>query len=115
MFPHERSLVTKLKNKPFVLLGVNTDKDVNDFKANLKKHSINWRSWQDGSTSGPICKKYRVNGFPTLFLIDHKGVIRYKWEGAPNPVTKIDEAILELLKEAEGEQKDANKPAKIVD
>ena len=27
MYPHERSLVEKLKDKPFVILGVNSDKD----------------------------------------------------------------------------------------
>jgi len=105
MFPHERSLVTKLAKKPFALLGVNTDKDgIEKFKANMKTHQINWRSWQDGSTGGPICKQYQIQAFPTLFLIDHKGVIRHKWRGAP-PTNVLDEAINQLIKEAEADGK----------
>ncbi len=103
MFPHERSLVKNLAKKPFVLLGVNTDKEgIAAFKANVKKNEINWRSWQDGSTRGPICSQYRIEAFPTLFLIDHKGVIRHKWRGAPQGKT-LDEAIAALVKEAEQE------------
>ena len=29
MFPHERSLVKRLENKPFALIGINSDKDKN--------------------------------------------------------------------------------------
>ncbi len=102
MFPHERSLVTKLAKKPFALLGVNTDGDgIEKFKANMQTHKINWRSWQDGQ-GGPICKQYQVRSFPTLMLIDHKGVIRHKWVGAPK---NLDDAINQAIKEAEADGK----------
>ena len=78
MIPHERSLVEKLKNEPFALIGVNSDEDRDKLKDDLKKHSVTWRSFWNGpkGTSGPISKTWNVHGWPTLYFIDHKGVIR---------------------------------------
>lgn len=99
MFPHERSLVKKLSSKPFALLGVNTDTDRNQVKAANKKQQITWRSWFDGQ-GGPICSQYQVQGFPTLMVIDAKGVIRHKFVGSPGE-KKLDDAIDTLLKDAQ--------------
>ena len=35
MYPHERSLVEELKDKPFAILGVNSDKDLAALKPRL--------------------------------------------------------------------------------
>jgi hypothetical protein len=95
MFPHERSLVKRLQGKPFALLGVNTDRDPQQVKVNNQREQITWRSWFDGSTGGPICRQYRVQGFPTIYVLDQYGVIRYKnvREQA------MDQAVDTLLKE----------------
>jgi hypothetical protein len=78
MYPHERSLVKRLEGKPFVILGVNSDPK-QKLRDVVKKESMTWRSWWDGGdTSGPIATKWNVSGWPTLYLIDHKGVIRQK-------------------------------------
>jgi hypothetical protein len=98
MYPHERSLVERLQDKPFALLGVNSDTDREELKQAIKTERINWRSWWDGDTKGPIHKRWQVRGWPTLFLIDHNGVIRQKFEGAP-PVETLDRAIKQLLPE----------------
>ena len=101
MFPHERSLVERLKNEPFVLLGINTDDKGPDFyREQAKTNGISWRSAMDGSTSGPICTKWGIGSFPTLYLIDAKGVIRKKWVGSPGNEA-LDKAVEELVKEAE--------------
>ena len=96
MFPHERSLVKRLDGKPFALIGINSDKDRNDLKKAMEKEQITWRSFFDGgSTSGPIASKWNVMGWPTIYVIDSKGIIRYKnvREGA------MDTAVNTLLKE----------------
>jgi hypothetical protein len=95
MFPHERSLVKRLANKPFALLGVNTDDNKNFVKQQNKQQQINWRSWFDGSTQGPICTQYKVRGFPTIYVLDDKGVIRYK--GVRGEA--MDKAVDTLLKD----------------
>ena len=105
MYPHERSLVKKLEGKPFALLGVNSDTDRDKIKERIKEEKITWRSWWDGgSTSGPIASSWNVQGWPTLYILDHKGVIRHKFLGFPGE-EKFDGAVEALLKDAEKEQK----------
>ena len=109
MYPHERSLVKKMESKPFVLLGVNSDKNKDDLKKVMEKEQITWRSWWDGgSTSGPIAKSWNVQGWPTMYVIDHKGVIRHKWVGSPGGAV-LDEALEKLVKEAEADRKGSSK------
>ncbi len=43
MVPHERTLVERMKGKPFTLLGVNGDDDRNALKKSLDTHNITWR------------------------------------------------------------------------
>ena len=40
MYPHERSLVKKLADKPFVLVGVNSDRDLKPLQDVLKEEKI---------------------------------------------------------------------------
>jgi len=101
MYPHERSLVKRLADKPFVILGVNSDQDRTKIKETVKEEQITWRSfWNGGSTSGPISTDWNVQGWPTVYVIDAKGVIRWKSVGVDEK--KLDEAIEKCLKDAEG-------------
>ena len=78
MYPHGRSLVTKHAGKPFAILGVNSDKDRDELKKVLEKERITWRSFWDGNTRGPIARHWNVGSWPTVYIIDHRGVIRGK-------------------------------------
>lgn len=102
MYPHERSLVKKLADKPFALIGVNSDTNLKELKETLEKEQITWRSFWNGEqgTRGPISTDWHVRGWPTLYLIDHKGVIRNKYLGSPGDAT-LDKAIDKLVAEAE--------------
>lgn len=97
MFPHERSLVKRLADKPFVLLGVNNDSNREDAAKRAAEAEVNWRSFWDGpkGAGGPIATKWNVQGWPTLYLIDHEGVIRNKWVG--NPGDQVIDAEIEKL------------------
>src|SRR5215468_4638737 len=109
MYPHERSLVKKLESKPFTILGVNSDDTRDTVKKAMAKEQLTWRSWFDGgSTSGPIATRWNVSGWPTLYVLDHKGVIRHKWLGSPGDKA-MDEAIVKLVAEAEGGEKKESK------
>ena len=101
MYPHERSLVKQLADKPFALIGVNSDRDREKLKETMKEKDITWRSFWNGpeGTSGPISTKWNVSGWPTIYVIDAKGKIRYKnVRGA-----KMDDAIETLLAEIDVE------------
>jgi peroxiredoxin len=96
MYPHERSLVKRLAGQPFALIGINSDRDREALKKVMKKQGITWRSfWNGGSTQGPISSAWNVRGWPTIYVLDHNGVIRYKNVRGE----KMDEAVDALLKE----------------
>jgi hypothetical protein len=98
MFPHERSLVKRLEGKPFALIGVNSDRDRYELKKVMEKEQITWRSFFDGgSTQGPIASKWNVRSWPTIYVIDSKGLIRYKNVRGE----AMDAAVDTLLKEVE--------------
>src|SRR5260221_6252222 len=96
MIPHERSLVKKMTGKPFALLGINTDGNVNEVKSQSTKSGVTWRSWFDGQ-GGPICKQYAIRSFPSIFVLDAKGIIRHK--NVRNEA--MDAAVEALVKELE--------------
>ena len=52
MYPHERSLVKKLANKPFAIIGVNSDPDRELLKSRIKDEDITWRSFWCGPGGG---------------------------------------------------------------
>ena len=103
MYPHERSLVNRLAGKPFTIIGVNSDEDREALKKVIEKEKITWRSFWAGSTDGPIPSAWNVQGWPTLYLIDHEGVIRYKGHGEDE--AKFDARIDALVEAAEKAKK----------
>ncbi len=111
MYPHERSLVKKLEGKPFALVGVNSDTSKEALLKTIDKEKMTWRSfWDGGSTQGPIATGWNVQGWPTLYVLDGKGVIRHKWMGSPGDKV-LDESIEKLVEEAGGGKKESDKPA----
>jgi hypothetical protein len=96
MYPHERSLVKRLADKPFAIIGVNSDADRDALRKVMEKEQISWRSfWDGGDTNGPIARKWNVESWPTVYVLDGKGVIRFKNVRGE----KLDEAVDALLKE----------------
>jgi hypothetical protein len=80
MYPHERSLVKQLAGKPFALIGVNSDADREKIRQIVKEKNITWRSFWNGpdGTGGPISTRWNVSGWPTIYVLDGEGVIRYR-------------------------------------
>jgi peroxiredoxin len=96
MYPHERSLVKRLADKPFALVGINSDSEKSYRKA-IQKNDITWPSfWDGGSTGGPIAKKWGVTGWPTIYVLDAKGVIRYKGVRGEDMDHAVDTLLAEM-------------------
>jgi hypothetical protein len=94
--------VTKLKDQPFVLLGVHVGGlNAKQLKEVMDKEKLTWRSFADAGNAGagPIARSWNHSSTPTFFLIDHQGVIRYKWVGVPGE-TVLDAALDKLIKAA---------------
>ena len=100
MYEHERSLVKRMKDRPFVLLGVNSDRDLDALQKRLKEENITWPSFWNGpmGTGGPISALWNVRGWPTIYIIDHEGVIRDKNKRG----AAMDKVVDKLVAEAEG-------------
>jgi hypothetical protein len=92
--------VEKFKDRPFVILGVNSDASRDLVNQVVKKEKLSKRSfWDGGSTDGPISRRWNVTGWPTLYLIDHTGTI-VRQVGPQD-----DELIEQKVKEAEAARK----------
>lgn len=100
MIPDERAMVEKYKDKPFVFISLSADdekKDVEDF---LKEEKMPWTHWWEGGKDSPIIKNWNVRFFPTIYVIDAAGVIRYK-----NVREKdLETAVAKLVAEAEAKK-----------
>jgi peroxiredoxin len=103
-----------MDSKPFALIGVNTNGITADkLKQVMDKEKLSWRSFADPRDekqegfARPVCDQWNLEGTPSMYVLDHKGVIRYKWFG---PREKdIDAAIAKLLKEAEQDERKESK------
>src|SRR5262249_11870703 len=95
MYPQERNLVTRFKDKPFALLSVDTDKNLATLKKSISDGEVTWRCWWDGGTDGPITTGWVVTSFPSIFVLDHGGVIRFK----DTRGEELDRAVAKLLSE----------------
>jgi hypothetical protein len=102
MYPHERSLVNRLKDKPFVLFGINTGDEKSLLRKLIKDGEVTWPFWiDDTGKNGPITQQWAVEAFPTIYVLDAKGVIRFK----DVREEEMDQAVDKLLAELEEETK----------
>lgn len=94
MIPHERDLVEKLKDKPFTLVSISFDDSKDDLKKFMEKEKMPWTHWFNGP-EGPIGKAWNIKYFPTIYVLDQKGVIRFKGVRGE----EMDKAVEKLLAE----------------
>ena len=88
----------KLEEKPFALLGVNTNNsEAKKLKEVMDREKLNWRSFVAQET---VAVEWNNPGTPMYYIIDHRGVIRSKWFGYPGEKA-LDTALDELIQEAE--------------
>ena len=97
MYPRERALVERLKAKPFALVSVVNDKDKATLRKAIESGEITWRCFWDGGRDGPICLRWGVNRWPTVFVLDAKGIIRFR----DVRDEALDAAVETLLREFE--------------
>lgn len=104
--PQERALIAKFQGEPVVLLGGNGDPDVKPAKRAAKRHKIMWPSfwghWRgaDGSET-PMQQLWNVTTWPTTYVIDAEGMIRYKycWD---TEFDEVERVVRKLLAESKG-------------
>ncbi len=95
MIPHERELVKNLKDKPFVFISLSADDDKKTLTEFIEKEPMPWTHWWNGGAKGGPVEAYKVQFYPTVYVLDAKGVIRFKHVREK----AMDDAIDTLLKE----------------
>jgi peroxiredoxin len=79
-YPYQRLMMELYQDRPFAILSVNSDTLEVAKKAKVEK-KLTYRSWWDGdqkdTTKGPIATAWNVTGWPSIYLIDHNGTIRF--------------------------------------
>src|SRR5262245_51308093 len=96
MLPHEKTLVQRLADQPFALLGINSDGDADVVKKIVAEQAITWRQAVDGDLTGPLATRWNINVWPMTFVLDAKGVIRHHNVRGE----AMEKAVLALIEEA---------------
>lgn len=86
--------VKKLEGRPFIIVGVNSDANRDKVKETSAKKGPAWRSfWDGGSPNGPIQTRWNIQAYPTMYLIDHKGMIVGKTYPLEDGVALIERKV----------------------
>jgi peroxiredoxin len=80
-YPYQRLLTELYKDWPFAMLSVNSDESVEAARQAKEERRLPYRSWWDGygesKIEGPISTMYNIYGWPTTYVLDEQGVIRF--------------------------------------
>ena len=99
MMPMERHLAARTTGKPVALIGVNSDGDPMAL-AVAAREGMAWPSFWNGNLGpdGPISRAWHVNNWPTVYVLDGDGVIRFKFSGyGGGPTERILNAVVDRL------------------
>lgn len=94
--PHEKEMAKRLEGKPFTILGVSVSNSADELRDFLKRTPLPWPNIAENQPS-PLAGDWRIRFFPTFYVIDAEGVVRYREIDAD----EIEPAINDLLKEME--------------
>ena len=100
MYPHERSLVIEMKDKPFALIGVNSD-SLERAKKAVEENELNWRSFQNQpeGKGSKISDAWYIRGWPTIVVLDAERKIHYRGHNGEE-ATRIAERLACIAKDA---------------
>ena len=94
MIPHEREMVERLKGQAFELVSISADDEKKTLTDFLETEEMPWTHWWSGS-GGSAMEDLNIEHFPTIFVLDPKGIIRHtELRGE-----ELEQAVQELLKE----------------
>ncbi len=101
-YPYQRLLLETMEEDSVVLLGVNSDDSTEEALKAKKEERLEYRSWWagwDNTVSDPrkglIPTQWNVVGWPTTYIIDKEGVIRYRNLRHEKIITAVKELLYE--------------------
>jgi cytochrome oxidase Cu insertion factor (SCO1/SenC/PrrC family) len=100
MIPPTNALIKEMKGRPFVHVNVSVDPGQETGRAFAKKTPMLCENWWAGPTARAL-ETWDVVGFPTVYVIDHEGVIRHHQVGFDPATDKLHDVVRDLVKKAE--------------
>lgn len=85
-YPYQRAMLDVFDEDDVALLGVNSDAKLETIVQAKEDEGLAYRTWWDGhsqpdaymvAAEGPIATEWGVQGWPTIYVIDDEGVIRF--------------------------------------
>ncbi len=85
LYPLQRTLQARFADRPFTILGVNSDPEAQTASLVIAREELAWPNLWEGreGTGGAIATRWRIRVWPSWYLIDAQGVVRSRWRGAP--------------------------------
>ncbi|VTR93283.1 thiol-disulfide isomerase-like thioredoxin : Thiol-disulfide isomerase-like thioredoxin OS=Singulisphaera acidiphila (strain ATCC BAA-1392 / DSM 18658 / VKM B-2454 / MOB10) GN=Sinac_5190 PE=4 SV=1: AhpC-TSA [Gemmata massiliana] len=95
MVPHEKKRLERMRGKPFALVGINGDEERRKANEVAQKNEMTWPSFWNGPerAEGPITKSWNVSVWPTIYVLDAEGVVRF----VGTSDEKLDAIVDELI------------------
>jgi len=111
-YPYRRAMLEIYDEEDVVLLGVNSDAELETIVEAKKVERLDYRTWWDGygqpdagdaATDGPIATQWGVGGWPKIYVLDEKGVIRHVDKEGGALIAAVDGLLMEKrMREYEG-------------
>ena len=110
-YPYHRFVLENYGDRPIVLLGVNSDAELETARQAKIEENLPYRTWWDGhsqpdaetaATDGPIATAWNVTGWPQIYILDEEGVIRYVGKRGGGFIAALDELHTEMRMKSVG-------------
>jgi len=96
--PHIKQLAEEFAGQQVVILGVNNDRDDEDARYVIDTLKITYPTLKSAHQGQRIDAAYNITEWPTLIVIDGKGIIRHVQVGdSPHLVGDLSKKIRELM------------------
>ena len=87
------------KAKPVTILGVNSDDDIRIIREAKGREELDYRVWWDGHgeepTKGPIATAWHVSGWPTIYILDDRGVLRFVQKRRAEVISAVNKLLMD--------------------
>ena len=98
-YPYKRLMLEIFEDQSVTILGVNSDDDLQTVRDMKESEGLDYRVWWDGhadvATEGPIAKAWNVVGWPTIYVLDSSGKIRYTQKRNAGVIMAVTELLVE--------------------
>ena len=103
-YPYQRAMLEIYGEEDVVLLGVNSDAELETIQQAKIDERLPYRTWWDGhsqpdadvvAAEGPIATRWNVTGWPKIYVIDEEGVIRHVNKRGGALIAAVDRMVMD--------------------